>query len=314
MIDKNRRKQLGWIVGSEGAPPFYTVSPAGVAIASSGCHVGEVLQGVVAGERCLASFTFDAPRTIAMFEPNDSGIVSVHPGSKRKSARAAEEVLARFGPPGRGGRLGVFGSLHEGIGLGSSSSEIDASSIATASAVGVTLDAQQRAEIMLTVDGATDPLMLPDHALLYAHRRAATIHDYGRWPSLEVIVVDTAAGTGGVDTATFSLPDYTESELRAFGMLESLLGHAIADGDVELLGTVATSSARINQRFLPKPRFEELVDIGKDHSAAGLVAAHTGTAVGWIFPRIHGRTVGDVAGLLSRLEALDLPPIDRLCK
>jgi uncharacterized protein involved in propanediol utilization len=47
-----------------------------------------------------------------------------------------------------------------------------------------------------------------------------------------------------------------------------------------MLGRVATMSASICQRHLPKPRFETVLDIAQEYGACGVQVAHSGTLVG----------------------------------
>jgi uncharacterized protein involved in propanediol utilization len=68
-----------------------------------------------------------------------------------------------------------------------------------------------------------------------------------------------------------------------FRPLRGLLRAAVAQGSVPHLGRVATASARINQRYLPKPRFDELERAVELTGAAGLQIAHSGTVAGLMF-------------------------------
>lgn len=50
--------------------------------------------------------------------------------------------------------------------------------------------------------------------------------------------------------------------------------------DARPLGRVATVSARISQRHLPKPRFERALRLAEAHDACGLQVAHSGSLMG----------------------------------
>ena len=54
-------------------------------------------------------------------------------------------------------------------------------------------------------------------------------------------------------------------------------------GDVARLGRVATSSALISQRFLPKSAFHFLQDLCERAGGCGVQVAHSGTVAGVIF-------------------------------
>jgi uncharacterized protein involved in propanediol utilization len=81
---------------------------------------------------------------------------------------------------------------------------------------------------------------------------------------------------------------------------------AIATDDVALLGRVATASARINQRFLPKVMLEPLLELCLAHEGCGIQVAHSGTVAGLIFdPRRPGIT-DRVRECIRRMEELGL--------
>ena len=61
------------------------------------------------------------------------------------------------------------------------------------------------------------------------------------------------------------------------------LRRALATEDVRLVGRVATASARINERFLPKPNLEILLAECLRNGGCGIQVAHSGTVAGMIF-------------------------------
>src|ERR1039458_6783440 len=91
--------------------------------------------------------------------------------------------------------------------------------------------------------------------------------------------------------------------------MRAALRRAITMEDVALLGRVATASARINQRFLPKPSLEFLVEVCQRHGGCGVQVAHSGTVVGLIFDSSPPRTgSGDIAAGTSAGTAAGLRP------
>jgi uncharacterized protein involved in propanediol utilization len=46
---------------------------------------------------------------------------------------------------------------------------------------------------------------------------------------------------------------------------------------------VATTCSRINETYLPKPRFAEIEEVVRRSGAVGLQVAHSGTVVGLLF-------------------------------
>jgi uncharacterized protein involved in propanediol utilization len=81
------------------------------------------------------------------------------------------------------------------------------------------------------------------------------------------------------------VPDYTGHELELFRLLLGALRRAVTDQSAELLGRVATASARINQRHLPVPDFALWESLAERCRAVGLQVAHSGTVAGLLFDR-----------------------------
>jgi uncharacterized protein involved in propanediol utilization len=59
----------------------------------------------------------------------------------------------------------------------------------------------------------------------------------------------------------------------------------IATGDISLILRAATRSAELNNRLLPKVGFDAARKLVKELRDIGLVAAHTGTWLGFVLPR-----------------------------
>jgi uncharacterized protein involved in propanediol utilization len=100
-------------------------------------------------------------------------------------------------------------------------------------------------------------------------------------PALEVLGFNT--DPHGVDTLTFPPARYTWWEIEAFRPLVGLIRRAAYSQDPALVGQAASASARINQRHLPKPRFDQLEAVVEAVGALGLQVAHSGTLVGLLF-------------------------------
>lgn len=76
---------------------------------------------------------------------------------------------------------------------------------------------------------------------------------------------------------------YDRHEIEIFQMLRQFMKKAIGQADPWLLGRIATESARINQRRLPKPRFDAMLDIVASYDACGVQIDHHGNRAGLIF-------------------------------
>jgi uncharacterized protein involved in propanediol utilization len=112
-------------------------------------------------------------------------------------------------------------------------------------------------------------------------------------PPILVLGCDTAPEEK-VDTLRLPPAPYDDSEIAQFGVLRAALRRAVATSDVALLGRVATASARINQRYLPKPHFQVLQRLCAEHGGRGVQVAHSGTVAGLIFDARAGQVAENI--------------------
>jgi uncharacterized protein involved in propanediol utilization len=121
-----------------------------------------------------------------------------------------------------------------------------------------------------------------------------------------IVGCDTDPGRQ-VPTLGLEPADYDAREKRAFRVLRAALRRTIATGDVASLGRVATASARINQRFLPKAVLPELLELCRRLGGCGVQVAHSGTVAGLIFDARQPKTDEAVRQCLAEIAKLGLP-------
>lgn len=249
-------------------------------------HHGEIIQGVFEDStgqlrRGLVSLLSDTFKAEATFFPDDSGAVRVEPHWKTKARRAAELTLDYIGRP-LGGHLVISSNIPPSWGFGSSTSDVTAATRAVANAFGMELTSKEVARLVVTAETASDPVMFNGRAVLFAQRDAIVIEEFaGAMPALEVLGFNT--DPKGVDTLAFPPARYSWWEIEAFRPLVGLIRRAIHLQEPGLIGQAASASAQINQRFLPKPRFDRLERLVDRVGALGQQVAHSGTLVGLLF-------------------------------
>lgn len=262
---------------------------ASVGFGEAGAHFGEILQGVFEGgasgglQPGLVTLPLPVVGARALFIPGNSPGVTVFPADRTKARRAAEISLQRWETVrDRGGELAVEGRLPQGWGMGSSTSEVVAAIRAVADALGVEAEPEEIAEIAVKAEQASDPLMF-DEAVLFAHRGGEVLsRQEAALPPLAIVGFNTGGSSdrvSGVPTDSLLVPTYSRAEIEVFEDLLKDLRVALRTGDLGLLGEVSTGSARINQRRLPKPGFDELLDLAAESHALGVAAAHSGTVL-----------------------------------
>jgi uncharacterized protein involved in propanediol utilization len=290
---------------------------AGTAVGTGSAqgHHGELLQGVFedgAGRPRRALVTLPAPGrgSRAVFRPSWEhwGVVGA-PGmiKVRRAAILALRQFAGHPAPAKGGSVDIVSDLPHGAGMGSSTSDVTATIRAVADWHGATLSREEIGRLAVLAECASDSIMIEDRVVLFAHRDGVVLETLGhRLPPLLVVGFDTRPGTG-VDTLGLPPADYDDREAGAFGVLRCALRRAVRTGDVPLLARVATASARLNQRFLPKPALEELLRLGLAHGAYGIQVAHSGTVAGLIFDPASPGTPDAAAACAAAVEALGFP-------
>lgn len=255
---------------------------------SSLIHHGEIIQGAfrVDGRirRGLVTLPCKLFRSRAEFEPTAGAPVTVRPRWRTKACRAAEltvrEVEAILGSS-LGGVLTVVSDVPLCRGFGSSTSDVLAAIRAVTDAFAVPLSRETVARLAVRAETASDSLMFEEHVVLFAHREGELIEDFGcRLPPMHVV----GFGTGeGVDTLASPAARYRKGELDLFDELRVALRNALAEGNVALIGQIATASTRINQSYLPMPSLDRVCAIAEEAGSIGVHTAHSGNIAGIMF-------------------------------
>ena len=249
-------------------------------------HHGELLQGMFVGPqgepmRGLVTLPCELYCSEAEFRPRTQPGVDVVPDWKWKAQKAARLTLEFLGTEDIGGELHMASTIPIGWGMGSSTSDVIAAIRATAIGVGITLQTEEVARLAVAAETASDSIMFGDRALLFAQRDALVIEDFGEvFPAFEVLGFSTGIG---VDTLGFTPAQYDDRDIERFEELRVLLRDGIRASDPVAVAHVATASARINQRFLPKPEFDRLLAAVDAVGSIGLQVAHSGSVVGLLF-------------------------------
>ena len=254
-------------------------------------HHGELLQGMFydsCGDLRRALVTLPQPSrgTRAVFHPSYTHGGILGPPELTKVRRAAMLTLRRFAThpsPAKGGRVEIISDVPRGIGMGSSTSDVTATIRAVADFHGVELARDEVARLAVLAECASDSIMIDDRVVLFGHRDGVVLESFGyRLPPMFVISCDTEPAAR-VDTLRLQPAEYDDAELTSFGVLRAAMRRAVALSDTALLGRVATASARINERYLPKPHLNLLLQTCLRHGGCGVQVAHSGTVAGLIF-------------------------------
>lgn len=242
---------------------------------------GELVQGTIGGTNFLVScpvnwYSYVRVRIGPSLEDD-------FPQNRLKTYQAVRKMLNIYDYPGYGAVLEVDSSIPMGKGMASSTADMAAGCFAVAAALKVAPDPHKIAAITLSIE-PSDAVSFPG-IVLFDHIQGRLYEELGSPLPLGIIALDFG---GAVDTMEFNRRD----DLRLWNSLnECEVGQAlelvkagISGKDPVLLGRGATLSALVNQRILPKPCLEELIDFTSKHGVYGVNAAHSGTVVGVLVP------------------------------
>lgn len=249
---------------------------------------GELLQGVLpsgADPDFLVTLPIARYATASFVSDPALPAVKVFPPHKRKSLRLAADILARYGLPA-GGVLTLQSELPEGKGLASSSADLVATARAVAACYGIAIPTRALEELMGRIEPSDG--VMHSAVVAFHHRRARLRQRLGHLPSLTIVAVDEG---GTVDTVAFNKAPkpFSRREREEYLRLLTALAGAVRRGDLETVGQVATRSAIMNQRLLPKRHLADMLHLSSRVGALGVVATHSGTCLGILLsPRAPG--------------------------
>lgn len=243
---------------------------------------GELVQGTRQGVNFLVTCPVNLfSRVTVRLGPSIQG--DIYPTGRIKTAQAVRKMLQLYGYDNFGAVIKVESALPVGKGMASSTADLAAGCYAAAAALGIRPDPRLIAQIALAVE-PSDGTFLPGIAL-FDHVEGQFCEELGAAFPLGILALDFG---GAVDTLEFNrredLPVWNRENEPEVERALNLVRCGLAERDPSLLGEGATLSALANQKILPKPRLEELIDFTKKLGAYGVNVAHSGTVAGVLVP------------------------------
>lgn len=250
-------------------------------------HAGELLQGAIRHSgrthRLLLSLPAPPLRTQAEVIATPGKPLRMEPAWARKAYQAAVALFRWFERPLPEVTVRLKTNIPAGKGCGSSSADMLATLRALLLYAGFTMTEEALARLIVNVEEATDGSVLSRPAL-FRHREGV-VQEYlaGDYPAMRVMVIDTQPAAA-IDTIALERARYCDEQLAMFDVLVPKLRRAFLDGDARELGQVATASALVSQRFLPKPHFVALTKLVLGEGGYGMSVSHSGTVVAALLP------------------------------
>ncbi|HHW37360.1 MAG TPA: hypothetical protein GXX18_09020 [Bacillales bacterium] len=237
---------------------------------------GELIQGVFGDSPFLVSLPIKVKST-ALFLPNSKSekISSLSLSAKPKSERACQLLLQKYNIQ-TGGKLLITSDLPEGKGMASSSADLIASLRAVAACHALMIDENVISEITSTIE-PSDGIMYRE-LVAYDYINGRLIEVIGQLPTMILLGIDTG---GTVESTIFNQfpKNYNSEEKQLFLQTLYLLKEGVQKKDLSFIFKATTISAKINEKRLAKPFFEEMLKIAEENNG-GVVIAHSGTVIG----------------------------------
>jgi uncharacterized protein involved in propanediol utilization len=243
---------------------------------------GELLQGMLphTGQHFMVTSPLAAWSTATFQYDPESSAIEIQPPHKLKSARLAVLALRAAGRQG-GGRLWLSSEIPEGKGMASSSADLVATARAVADALGTRLTVVDIESLLRQIE-PSDGVMY-DEIVDFGHRDVRLREGLGALPPMTIIAHDEG---GQVDTISHNqaATAYSEDEQQEYAHLLDTARDAIRHSDLSAISAVATRSAELNSRRLPRRTLADLMRICQDIDGLGVACAHSGTMLGILLP------------------------------
>jgi uncharacterized protein involved in propanediol utilization len=251
-----------------------------------GGKIGEWVQGVdKTGDPivCSLAVTKSPFQTRTVVERSDVLSVVIQSEKPREHSKTRRAILVFADAYGSAHdcnyRIVIDGSPPRGKGLGSSSIDVASALLGVKKRRALDLSKTELYKVMCKVE-RSDYLFEPQ-SIVAANPLDGSHSFVTRAPECSIFAWDTEP-LKSVETEAVQHLDQSrrpfESEYRdIFAM--------IGTGDTSLILQAATRSAEINNRLLPKAGFDAARKLVKKAGRIGLVAAHTGTWLGFLLPR-----------------------------
>ncbi len=296
------------------APPrraWQPPRPAPLTVGVAAGHAGEILQGAIRTDddrthRVLLSLPAPVLWTKAILRSTPGEAFSIEPAWASKARDAALQLFARWGMEPPELKIELQTNIPVAKGCGSSTADVLAVLRALTARFNRPLPERELARLIVGVEQAADSSVLSRPAV-FRHREGE-VEDYlgGPYPPMRVLVVD-AEPTHTVDTVSLPRARYSAQEMAAFSLLISNLKKAFERSDPAAVGRVATASARISQRFLPKPNFLPFLDLVHAHQGYGVSVSHSGTVMAALLPAAV--LTGAARAIAKAAEGMGMQPL-----
>ncbi|WP_042350490.1 GHMP family kinase ATP-binding protein [Bacillus massiliigorillae] len=166
-------------------------------------------------------------------------------------------------------------------GMASSTADVAATVVATARLLGCTMTPQKLATICLSME-PTDSTIFPN-LTLFDHIHGKVMVESSWSPRFGVLVLEPLDILITEEFHSRNVQEMYKNQALELEEAYSLYKQAINEESLLKLGEAATISATVNQAILPKPKFNELLEVVDTTDLLGINVAHSGTVIGLMY-------------------------------
>lgn len=239
---------------------------------------GELIQGYVAGSEKLISLPINLYSTVKLFEGKNDRVFH------GKSYQALEKVFEFYGYDRNecdNLTLQIDSKIPIGKGMASSTADIAATILATASYLGEIITEEQIALLSTKVE-PSDSVFFKDITLL-DHIKGSYSKSYFKMPELKVLLLEGKEIINTIEFRKVSRENILLENSRDLHRAINLFERGMKDKDLSKIAKAATTSAFANQKILYKENLEEIYDIAIKNGGLGINVAHSGSVIGVLF-------------------------------
>ncbi len=268
------------------------------------CHgtLGELFQGpfIRNGEMHISVVSLPIKKYSSMhFECGANGDINVDLAEKEKCRRAIDIYLSMHQRHLPRGKWSHDSELMQGKGMASSTADIVATIRCLDSLFSSPSPVESVSKILRKVE-RSDSVFLDTYAL-YLSDKQEVIHRFGSEPTFHACYIDEG-DTVDTEQAGRPLLAYYEHKLPSYLNNLDRVIHAFLRGDLSEIARCATASAILSQGVMPKRNLEILLEKQSRYKADGIVVAHTGSLLGYLF--IHKPSCTEMGELSSFFRSL----------
>jgi L-threonine kinase len=275
-----------------------STSPWRVGTGTAAGTCGELVQGFTsAGEpfHVTCPISKSATVTVTVRSAPEFSISQIDPKlSKLGQSLRATAALLELEPLEI--RVEHWSDLDIGKGMGSSTADIVAGARALAAVAERPLSSADLGKIATSIE-SSDGSMYPG-IVAFNQKNAHVLEEYVWWPQFVVCMI-TPPQIFNTESAVFTGKDKFGQE---FDKILAKLHDATKTRSIQDFADAASSSAQLNQRFVPNPYYALIEDRINDFGAVGINVGHTGTVLGLLFDADDSKSMKSAASAAVELQ------------